>query len=160
MLIKNNDTKETYLVYGFFGIDESLRYITYEDEYSPLNFMSSDDCEIIDNTYSKYWIKYDENTFMPQGWNETNFLYELVDDLEPLENTTFKKAKENIDKEFSYYKLNASEEFVEIDAEAIGDHWVLCPECNEAFEVNSESKVIKCTGCYIELNNPYYKITS
>lgn len=156
MLIKNNDTKKTYLVYGFFSVNESLRYITYEDEYSPLNFMSDDNCKIIDNTYSKHWIQYGENTYMPQGWNDTNFLYELVDDLEPLTTEKFRTAKEKIDKEFSYYNLNTPEEPADIDAEAIGDNWVLCPECNEAFEAGSEHKVVKCTGCYTELNNPYY----
>lgn len=47
---------------------------------------------------------------------------------------------------------------IEIVAEAIGDNWVLCPECKEAFEVDPEQGVVQCTGCYTKMNNPYAKI--
>ncbi len=44
-------------------------------------------------------------------------------------------------------------------AKAIGDNWVLCPECHEAFEVNPVDKVVQClnVACETYLNNPYYK---
>jgi hypothetical protein len=93
MIIRSQEDQKEYLVYGFYAVYKDIVYITYEDKHSPLNFISDEDCEILDNTPSKYWIKYDENTFLPKGWKDTNFLYELVDDLEPLTTDKFKIAK-------------------------------------------------------------------
>ncbi|MGE4399432.1 MAG: hypothetical protein AB7D29_07915 [Campylobacterales bacterium] len=41
-------------------------------------------------------------------------------------------------------------------ATAIGEHWVMCPECAEAFEVDENIKIVKCPNseCGIYLNNP------
>jgi len=104
---KNN---KEYLVYGFYNIHGNKMFIVYEDERSPLSFISENESEILDYTHSKYWIKYDENTCLPEGWNNTDFLYELVDDLSPLTTEKFKVMKDKIDNEFSYYFENNSNE--------------------------------------------------
>ncbi len=159
---KKNWNKE-YLVYGYYKVYDDIIYITYEDKYSPLHFVSSKDCEILDDTPSKYWIKYGENTYLPEGWNDENYLYELVDDLAPLEDKKFREAKEKIDKEFYHFygndKLEYQDPNINITAEPIGENWVLCPECNEAFEVDKNEGVVICPNiaCRAKMNNPYAK---
>ena len=163
MLIRDKRNNKNYLVYGYFGVYGNPVYITYDDKYSPLNFISSDECEILDNTPSKYWIKYGDNTYLPEGWNDENYLYELVDDLAPLEDKKFREAKEKIDKEFYHFYGNDRVEYqdpnISLTAEPIGENWVLCPECNEAFEVDKNQGVITCPNivCKIQMNNPYAK---
>lgn len=46
-----------------------------------------------------------------------------------------------------------------IIAESIGENWVLCPECDEAFEVDENQGVITCpnVACKTQMNNPYAK---
>ena len=75
----------------------------------------------------------------------------------------FKIAKDKIDKEFAYYFAEKKEyqyENIEITAEAIGQNWVLCPECNEAFEVEKEHEIIICqnVACRTQMRNPYAKV--
>lgn len=160
MLIRDKENKKKYIVYGFYGINDNIVYITYENKYSPLNFIPATDCEVLDDVHSTYWKKYEDNTFLPKGWGDANFLYELVDDLEPLTTEKFKVAKDKIDKEFSYYFTddeNCQNEDIKVSAMPIGENWVLCPECDEAFEADKEKKVIQCPNiaCREKLNNPY-----
>ena len=49
---------------------------------------------------SQWWDKIDSKF---KDWNEENFIYELIDDLSPIENDKFKLAKDKIDKEFPNY---------------------------------------------------------
>lgn len=46
---------------------------------------------------------------------------------------------------------------IKIEAEPIGENWVLCPECHEVFEVSPDQGVVKCQNiaCRELLNNPY-----
>jgi len=160
MLISDKENGKKYLVYGVSG----NMFITYESDEHPLNLLFQDEVKILDDTPSKYWIKYADNTYLPEGWNDENYLYELVDDLNPISNKKFKDAKEKIDKEFAYYFVNDNEKYqdpnIKITAEPIGDNWVLCPECNEAFEVDKEQGVITCpnVACRTKMNNPYAPI--
>ena len=167
MLIKYIDkfkNDKEYLVYGFYSVHGNRIFIAYEDGRSPLSCISENESEILDSTYSKEWIKYDDNTYLPEGWSDTDFLYELVDDLSPLTTEKFKTMKDKIDNEFSYYFEDNLKELQNPNilyvAEAIEDNWVLCSECNEAFEVKKEDGIIVCRNiaCKIKMSNPYAKI--
>ena len=160
MLIKNNKTDIKSLVYGVYYVNDNQRYITFDNSLKIVDIQIEEECEVIDNKYSKYWIDINHK-LLPKEWNYILFLEELVDNPAPLNDDIFREVKERIDKEFLYYDIcKIDKKMVDINAIEIGESWVLCPECDEAFEVDKNSKIINCNSCEIELNNPYYNILS
>jgi len=151
--------RDEYLIYCICN----NMYISYEKGYNPVRILFADECKILNKNHSKYWIKDDDNNYLPEGWEKKGFLEKLVDDLDPLSIEKFKLVKDKIDEEFAYYFKDNSKElqdpYLSYEAEAIGNNWVLCPKCNEAFETNSKNGVIVCPNiaCREELNNPYAK---
>jgi len=76
---------------------------------------------------------------------------------------SYSQIKSNFEKK---WKVDITKELIEeissmfILAEPIGENWVLCPECDEAFEVDENQGVITCTNvvCKAYMNNPYAKV--
>jgi len=157
MLIKNKKTNIKSLVYGIYSAYSEKRYITFNYNLMIVDIETEKESEILDNTYSKYWVNVN-NKFMPKEWYSSLFLEELVDNPAPLHDNIFRVLKEKIDKEFEYYDIFNNEDLTDIDAIKIGSNWVLCPECNDAFEVGENKKIVSCSNiaCKIKLNNPYY----
>lgn len=161
MLIQNQENQEKYAVYAIYYSQLGTQYIIFEDDVQLACIVRSGDYNILDATPSSHWITTNENNLIPKSWDYPMFLEVLVDNPAPLEDDIFRQAKEAIDQEFPDYFIDHTLEYQDaglaLIAEAIGDDWVLCPECKEAFEVNPKQGVIKCTGCYTEMNNPYAK---
>ena len=161
MILEHKETKQRALVYGYYMNDNGKKvYITHVDKHDPVQLEHEININIIDNTPSRYWED-NAKEGLPLSWTEENFLYELVDNHNPLGDNTFKKIKELIDKEFSYCNLETIPETEEPlhTANAIGYNWILCPECDEAFEVNISQNIVTCPNiaCELRIHNPYVK---
>lgn len=159
MLIKNKNNGKKYLVLGFYILDGEKAFITLENKDDPVHIEYEEECEILDNTYSKHWIETKDNYYLPSEWNKENFLYELVDDLSPLDNRAFKDANELIQKEFNYYLFDDTD-LARQSAEALGDNWVQCPLCDKVFEAKEDEQMLICpnTICKSELKNPLLEL--
>ncbi|MBU1628487.1 MAG: hypothetical protein KKH06_00145, partial [Gammaproteobacteria bacterium] len=60
----------------------------------------------------------------------------------------FKKYKKLMDLEFP----NSSVIKVASD---LGKSWIMCPDCDEAWENKSSAALVECPKCKTLLNNPY-----
>jgi len=158
VLIKNKDTDIKSLVYGIYYVYSEIRYIIFDYDLMIVDIQTEKETELIDNKYSKYWIDIN-NKLMPKEWHASLFFEELVDDPAPLHNNIFKMIKEQIDKEFEYYDISNKKRLTNIDAVKIGSNWVLCPECDEAFELKTKQGLLTCpnNNCRELLNNPFAK---
>jgi len=58
-----------------------------------------------------------------------------------------------------FFKEQYQNPSITIAAEAIGDNWIICPECNQAFSVDPNIGELVCPNiaCKTKLNNPYAK---
>ena len=45
-------------------------------------------------------------------------------------------------------------------ATTLGDHWLMCPLCQEAWEDHSTYAMVRCPKCNEKLHNPEYKKTT
>lgn len=44
-------------------------------------------------------------------------------------------------------------------AEALGDGWMMCPECRETWQVIAAGELLRCPGCSRTLTNPTIELT-
>lgn len=158
MLLKTLEYNEYKVVLGFYhNTVTSIVYITYDFDRKMVEFIHDNEVVIVDNTYSSLW-RDEDNNYLPSEWHREGYLYQLSDDLSPLDDIQFSVVKEYIvDKEFNYYEIN-KEELPQYSAIAIGDKWVLCPECDHAFEIVDNPEIVTCSNiaCNIKLQNPYH----
>ncbi len=178
MIIQNKETKKLYLVYSFWKTKE-CGYLIMDDSYDnydyfdSINIMGCDECIEIDKYYSKYWYTATNMTegIVKEWWKEEMFIEVLFDSSAPAsDDYLFMKYKTKIDAE--YYKLYAwQEKFAELYPECyqvsnikefgkdLGDNWIMCPKCSEAYEVKNDQGYIDCQNktCKIRFNNPYAK---
>jgi len=69
----------------------------------------------------------------------------------------YKNEWKDIDTEELYKEI--SKQYLRV--EVLADNWVLCPKCDEAFEINSDARFIYCPNeeCNVILNNPFLKLS-
>jgi len=154
--LRDLDTHKVYKI-SYVLLSDDLHLIT----------TSSEKCIIVDNSldsdmiyeYSKYIDAY---ILHPMSLSVTFFMDRFAhnDLLEYTE--AFCKRFKHLLSEYKYaecFKEQYQDPSRKIIAEPIGENWVLCPECNEAFEVNDNQGVITCpnTVCKMQMNNPYAK---
>jgi len=90
-------------------------------------------------------------------------LYKALEYTEPIEmDKEFCERFKHLLPEYKYaecFEEKYQDPNLNMIAEPIGQNWVLCPECNEAFEVDEHQGVITCTNvaCKVYMNNPYAK---
>ena len=116
--------------------------------------------EVMDDTLSKYWkVKYNEDyktlRLEPEIFYDEYFADRLSDQVPEVEKAFFEIYDLLVKEDESKY-LNPEHKY----AEAIGDNWVLCPECYESFQIDSNIGVIQCPNitCKIKYNNPNFKL--
>jgi hypothetical protein len=120
--------------------------------------------EIVDPTIPNDWVVFEQlgaYQMLPKILAYEDFREDFADGYREAEKIFYNRFAGKIypDKEYEFeeYFVEYQNPKIEIVAEAVGDNWVICPECNEAFEVKAEQGVVKCTGCYTKMNNPYAK---
>ena len=69
----------------------------------------------------------------------------------------YKNEWKDIDTEELYKEI--SKQYLRV--EVLADNWVLCPKCDEAFEISSDARFIYCPNkeCRVILNNPFLKLS-
>lgn len=178
--IKGKDAKEyitigrEYTVYGIltacWSDNEYPTYIIWCDR-DKVDFISADFFEVMDPKLSKYWVldygyrgnsklEEDKHTYiLHKNWlDDPTYLEYLYDISNPLRDPLFAESKREMDEEFIDKKaIIYQDETIKLKAEEIGDLWVLCPKCSEAWGVEKYQGVIRCPNsiCQVKLNNPY-----
>ena len=134
---------------------------------SSIGSYSSSYFEIIDSTIDADFIyEYDEriNAFIlhPKIINKDKFWnsYRYSEDLQ-VSTKTYERFKHLFSEQqlAEFFKEQYQNPSITIAAEAIGDNWVICPECNQAFSVDPNIGELVCPNiaCKTKLNNPYAK---
>lgn len=113
-------------------------------------------CEVVDGRLSRLWHwgaagggeRDGDAVFAMRAWadNPRDFYDRLSDgDSETL--ARFLQAKEFMDAEVVH-------EGVTLTAEDLGDGWILCPNCHEAWRSTAIGEVVRCPACGLSLVNP------
>lgn len=150
-----------YIVYGVdYSAEGLVNLMLINDhgfaypQFYPIEFF-----EIIDNRLSNCWINKVGNTYpMHIKYPSLITFKEIIEDqfffdkiLDCRDNTCsiFQKYQKLMDNEFPDKNLQ--------EGIAVGDNWVMCYNCDEAWQVNNDIGVIECPKCLTRQNNPYYK---
>lgn len=158
--------EEAYIVYGVRFIKGMPFYclqlddrIPYPQLYISLLF------EVIDPTPSKYWevgIPWEHNgtfttdLFFKEWVQDYCFFENLIDECTE-EKEIFSKYKKLIAKPYTKKQEIYQDDTLEYIADIVGDSWVLCPQCSDAWETEKYIGTITCPNkdCGVLLNNPY-----
>ncbi|MCC7508392.1 MAG: hypothetical protein IT464_03340 [Planctomycetes bacterium] len=98
---------------------------------------------------SRLWVV----TFTPHLWIaprpciESEFFFDRLTDGDSEAVAAFSKMKEFMDLEFT-------DQTVEATARVIDDAWLQCPNCQDAWESQHDSALVRCTSCQAILRNP------
>ena len=139
-LLRNNFSIGPYDENDFDIIDGS-----FDDDYAIVNDQKCNSLYIlpksIDTSFFHNWVLYTDEIDL------TDAFYERFKHLIPE-----KKYAE-------FFKERYQDKKILLSAESIGNNWVICPECDEAFEVDENKGVLVCPNiaCKMGLNNPYAK---
>ena len=149
-------------------------YYIINDNYE-ISFASESDFIIIDSKLELDFI-YEQKVFVQRYTTkeqripsyvlypksvDIRCLYNALEYTEPIEmDKSFCERFKHLLPEYKYaecFKERYQDPDIDLIAEEIGDNWVLCPECNEAFEVDKNQGVVYCpnVACKAILNNPY-----
>ena len=161
-----------YFVQAIQRYNNLLYFSIYEenDETYPM-WHDSELFEIIDATPSKYWKssfgklaseKIDNGTMIGfSEWVDNPIIYEKLLDDDEVALLLFYKYKKLIEKEnillfCSEFYQNPNIKEVGIN---LGDNWIMCPNCGEAYEIIKEKGTIECINlaCKLKFNNPCAK---
>ncbi len=115
--------------------------------------------DVLNDTPSKYWkVRFNEEyktiLLQPELFYDKYF-HDKFSDQDPEVEKAFFELYELMVEEDATQHPNPKYKY----AEALGDNWILCPECAEAFQVDSNVGVVTCPNiaCKTKLNSPYYK---
>ncbi|RNA63017.1 hypothetical protein D1631_14290 [Chryseobacterium nematophagum] len=136
---------------NFFILDESGN--TYPQNY-PSEFF-----QITDSKMSKYWEgftgkeNYPTEPLFPnlitfKEWKNNKYFEEEMMDNIGNANIIFKKYQNLINNEFPDSQLK--------NAISMDKNWVMCPNCDNAWQTDNINGIIECPKCHIKQNNPHY----
>jgi hypothetical protein len=147
-----------YNCYGIILIDGEVHFYICDQVHESFPVARPADLfEIVDNRLSRYWVfgivegdkKYPTWMF-PEWINEPYFQDQLTDE-EEREVSIFKSYKELMDLEFPDPSISKV-------AQIAGADWLICPECQEAWnDSNSSAGMLKCPNCSTLMHNPRCK---
>ena len=149
--------------YTVYGITLYLGYVWYylQDEdytYYP-RWNPSPLFDVVDGRISRYWrygycsgkIRDEVNViFAFKKWVNDPYYYDGLTDGEKTEVAIFKRYKELMDVEFPDRSISRT-------ASDLADGWVMCPDCDEAWQATSSDGMLRCPKCSVLLHNPLYK---
>ena len=97
-------------------------------------------------------VNFDVDTLL-QSISEMQYGSEFLIELEDLEiiadKLVFEGEKEELSQPISEIKEKASD---------LGEKWLMCPLCQEAWEEHSVYAMVYCPKCAQKLHNPYYSV--
>lgn len=146
-----------YVVYGmtkflgymwYYILDEAS---TYYPRWNPSPLF-----EVVDNRISKYWkYKHDYNRdtqqdiviFAFEEWVNDDYFYDSLTDGDENTVSIFNKYKDLMMLEFS----DSTKDI----ALKLSGNWIMCPHCDEVWEVNNLNGLLKCQKCSLFINNPF-----
>ena len=179
----NKDTltlNQNYIVYAYEEHNSRQQYWILNDQQEFINLFS-EHIELLDATHSKQW-KMIKNTragctcYVPSEWvkeipseyynnriDEIEGFWESYDDIYGSSCSHMSMANdctyiEEMKKEFPDYELRPYHDLqTKILGLDIGEGWVMCPRCDEAFKVDKKREIIFCPSkhCGIFMKNPY-----
>lgn len=139
-------------------------YTIIHDRYH-FNLFPANMFEIIDHSIDNDWIvRESENLyeFLPEVISYESFWEDLCDwDIEA-ERKFYRRFIGKIYPDGTHggeYFEDYQDPKIKLTAEYLGENWVICPECQEAFEVNCKQGTLTCTNiaCKVKMNNPCAK---
>ena len=157
---------EAYIVYGVRFIKGMPFYCLQTDDRVPYpQLYISLLFEVIDPTPSKYWeigVPWEHNgtfttdLFFKEWVQDYSFFENLIDGCTE-EKETFSKYEKLMAEPYAKRNEILQEADLKLTAESLGDLWVLCPQCSDAWETKKHIGKIKCPNkdCGVLLNNPY-----
>lgn len=145
----------SYVVYAvrnghpdwYFVADESYTY--YPFAYPALLF------EVIDPSVSRYWFDSDASTFGERTfkeWATDPYFYDSLTDGAEDAVAVFRRTKAAMDMEFPRPD-------VRVATTHLDDQWVMCPDCDEAWEASSDDALTLCPRCGKAYQNAAWKKT-
>ena len=171
---------KNYIVYAYVECEDKQQYwiLNNEQAFIPL---FSEHIELLDATHSEQWKTITSSRtgctyYLPYEWvkeispeyynnrmDEVEGFWSSYDDIygtscSHMSLTNDCTYIEEMKKEFSGYELR---EPADLDTTLIGldigEGWMMCPECDEAFEANTQEEVLVCPNkaCGVVMRNPY-----
>ena len=64
-----------------------------------------------------------------------------------------------MEEEFTFYDKDDiyQDKSIDIEAKVLDENWVMCPKCDEVWELDSRLGTTKCPACNTVMNNPFAK---
>ena len=141
-----------------------ISYVLLSDDFQ-LIAVNSEECTISDNSldddFIYEYVAYIKSYVLHPKSLSAVFFYNRFAHNDLLEYTKdFCERFRGLLPKYKYaecFKNKYQDPDLKITAEPLGDNWVLCPECNEAFEVDKNQGVVTCpnVACKTKMNNPY-----
>jgi len=145
------------------AVVEGTYYYVFNDTYNTINYYDEDNFIILDGTLANDLILVKDEELksifiFPQDISYGPFFYALEEaESVSLTKEIYKRFSHVIPEKIYAKKFHNEyqDKTLNETAEGIGDGWVLCSACNDAFEVDQKDGIVKCTSCYTKQNNPY-----
>lgn len=148
-----------YIVYGFTLYLGYVWYYLCDENYTYYPFWNPAPLfEVVDNRLSRFW-RYNHITGSNhektnvivafKEWVNDPFYYDKLTNGEESAIAQFKHYKELMDLEFPIMAIASNPIPIEND-------WLMCPDCNETWQVSSSSGMLKCPRCSRLLLNPFW----
>lgn len=118
--------------------------------------------KIVDHRLSRYWgfwegqsscartDNFPELELSFREWGTSLDYYGNLFEREPEAVKTFNWYRQKLELEFPHPEISLS-------AEHARDSWVICPECNDGWEVCCADGMTKCPSCSKTMKNPLYR---
>lgn len=112
--------------------------------------------DVVDPRLSRFWVfgfvdegvRDGDAVLAVREWAQDPFgYYDRLSDGEPEATATFNAYRELMELEFDAVDEQAV-------GEDLGDGWILCPRCREAWKTTAAGAMIRCPACNRTLKNP------
>jgi len=152
-----------YVVYAIMVHGSLLWYFVADDDYSGYPFAySATFFQVVDDRLSRCWRFYHASDHLNNSANEGDALliafpewarditfYERLVDSDEMAVSEFNRMKSLMDVEFPHPSVTLA-------ATECEGAWLMCPECNEAWESESPYGLVRCPKCNVVIRNPRY----
>ncbi len=154
----SNDTRalrqyKTYVVYAVGHRGDHQWYYLADENYSSYPFAYPAVLfSVADPKASRHWIRGGDDDYPCDAFEEwalDRYFYDKLTDGEPETVELFRNRKKAMDLESPRAELT-------IAASALGDGWLMCPECDEVWEGHPADALTQCPKCETLQNNPLW----
>ncbi|MDA4848831.1 hypothetical protein [Hoeflea poritis] len=148
-----------YVVYAIYLREKNALMIQSADFESSPSLVDLDRVSVVDGRLSRYWvcggphIRVDGSVIadavlsFPEWSDNTMFFNDLVESRGEA-GVIWRSYRERMDLEFAPPSLTAK-------SIPLGDDWVQCQNCSDAWQINLGDEVVICAHCGTKQRNPY-----